>query len=176
MLKHTFECNHGAVLSLAVTGDTIFAGCQEGYVRVFDLETRTLVRTIMVQEVCQDILCVHLSRSSLCLPEHRHIVTVHAAFRALHEFLQWSSTGQYSEAVWVSQCMNLCGFKRWSPTFNCTASWSVHEGIVLSSIITHLSEADGLVLVTGANDGFVKVFYPFHSPHSFITLHPDLGH
>ncbi|KAI9462949.1 hypothetical protein HD554DRAFT_2125388 [Boletus coccyginus] len=38
-----FECNHGAVLSLAIQGDTIFAGCQEGYVQVFDLETKTLV-------------------------------------------------------------------------------------------------------------------------------------
>jgi WD40 repeat protein len=54
--------------------------------------------------------------------------------------------------------MNFCGFKRWSPTFNCTASWSVHEGIVLSSIITHLSQADGFVLLTGANDGFVKIW------------------
>jgi di- and tripeptidase len=64
VLKHTFECNHGAVLSLAVTGDTIFAGCQEGYVQVFDLETRTLVRTIMVQENI-DILSLSLLHSEL---------------------------------------------------------------------------------------------------------------
>jgi di- and tripeptidase len=51
VLVHTFECNHGAVLSLVVRGDTIFAGCQDGYVKVFDVETKTLVRTIIVQEV-----------------------------------------------------------------------------------------------------------------------------
>lgn len=50
-LVHEFECNHGAVLALAARGDTIYAGCQEGYVRVFDLETKTLVRTIIVHEV-----------------------------------------------------------------------------------------------------------------------------
>lgn len=50
-LAHEFECNHGAVLAIVARGDTIFAGCQDGYVRVFDLETKTLVRTIIVQEV-----------------------------------------------------------------------------------------------------------------------------
>lgn len=50
-LIHEFECNHGAVLALVAQGDTIYAGCQDGYVRVFDLETKTLVRTIIVQEV-----------------------------------------------------------------------------------------------------------------------------
>jgi di- and tripeptidase len=51
-LVHEFECNHGAVLALVARGDTIYAGCQDGYVRVFDLETKTLVRTIIVHEVC----------------------------------------------------------------------------------------------------------------------------
>lgn len=49
-LVHEFACDHGAVLALVAEGDTIYAGCQDGYVRVFDLETRTLVRTIIVQE------------------------------------------------------------------------------------------------------------------------------
>lgn len=93
MLKHTFACNHGAVLSLTVQGDTIFAGCQEGYVQVFDLETKTLIRTIMVQEVRQSSLRAYLSRNPLCLPEHRYIIAFYAAFRALHEFLEWSDTG-----------------------------------------------------------------------------------
>lgn len=29
----------------------MYAGCQDGYVKVLDLETRTLVRTIIVNEV-----------------------------------------------------------------------------------------------------------------------------
>jgi di- and tripeptidase len=48
---HTFECCHGAVLSLVTRGETIYAGCQDGYIKVWDLETKTLVREIIVQEV-----------------------------------------------------------------------------------------------------------------------------
>ena len=51
-LVHTLECDHGAVLSLCARGDWIYAGCQEGYVKVWDTQTKTLVRTIIVQEVC----------------------------------------------------------------------------------------------------------------------------
>lgn len=51
ILQYTFECNQGAVLSIAVRGETIYAGCQDGYIKVLDLETRTLVRTIIVHEV-----------------------------------------------------------------------------------------------------------------------------
>ena len=39
------------MLSLAVRGETVYAGCQDGYVKVWDLETKTLVREIIVQEV-----------------------------------------------------------------------------------------------------------------------------
>ena len=39
------------MLSLVVRGDTIFAGCQDGLVKVWDLETRNLVRTLLVVEV-----------------------------------------------------------------------------------------------------------------------------
>lgn len=50
-LLHEFPCSHGAVLALAARGETLYAGCQDGYVKVLDLETKTLVRTIIVQEV-----------------------------------------------------------------------------------------------------------------------------
>lgn len=32
-------------------GETVYAGCQDGYVKVWDLETKALVREIIVQEV-----------------------------------------------------------------------------------------------------------------------------
>ena len=51
VLRDTFECGDGAVLAVVVRGDTVYAGCQDGYVKVLDLETRTLVRTIIVNEV-----------------------------------------------------------------------------------------------------------------------------
>lgn len=51
MLQHTFECGEGAVLAVVVRGDTVFAGCQDGYVKVLDLETKTVVRSLIVAEV-----------------------------------------------------------------------------------------------------------------------------
>ncbi|KAH7885115.1 hypothetical protein F5I97DRAFT_1810763 [Phlebopus sp. FC_14] len=121
VLVHTFECSHGAVLSLVVSGDTIFAGCQDGYVKVFDLETKTLVRTIIVQENI-DILSLSIMH---------------------FELYTCTSNGQ---------------IQRWSPSFNCTASWRAHDGSVLSSLITSSADANGFVLVSGANDGFVKIW------------------
>ncbi|KAJ3483636.1 hypothetical protein NLI96_g6169 [Meripilus lineatus] len=50
-LQHTIECGQGAVLALVVRGDTVYAGCQDGYVKIWDLETRTLVRSIIVVEI-----------------------------------------------------------------------------------------------------------------------------
>jgi di- and tripeptidase len=51
-LIHQFSCEHGAVLSLVAKGEIIAAGCQDGYVKMLDLETKTTIRTIIVQEVC----------------------------------------------------------------------------------------------------------------------------
>ncbi|KAI1793225.1 Zn-dependent exopeptidase [Ganoderma leucocontextum] len=63
-LLHTFDCGVGAVLSLVVRGDTVFAGCQDGLVKVWDLETRTLVRTLLVVENV-DILSMSMLNSDL---------------------------------------------------------------------------------------------------------------
>ena len=50
-LLDTIECTHGAILSLVTREDILYAGCQDGYVRVWDLQTNGFIRTIMVQEV-----------------------------------------------------------------------------------------------------------------------------
>ncbi|EEB98461.1 hypothetical protein MPER_02022, partial [Moniliophthora perniciosa FA553] len=63
-LEHTFQCYHGAVLSIVIQGETVYAGCQDGHVKVLDLETRTLVRTIIIQEGI-DILSLSLIQSDL---------------------------------------------------------------------------------------------------------------
>ncbi|KJA17478.1 hypothetical protein HYPSUDRAFT_146481 [Hypholoma sublateritium FD-334 SS-4] len=122
-LAHEFECNHGAVLAIAARGDTIFAGCQDGYVRVFDLETKTLVRTIIVQEGV-DIIAMSLLKSDLYV------------------------------------CSANGSIKRLSASFDCTASWSGHKGIALSSITTRRSVLDdsGYWLVTGGNDECIKIW------------------
>ncbi|TFK52694.1 Zn-dependent exopeptidase [Heliocybe sulcata] len=120
-LLHTLECCHGAVLSLTVRGDTVFAGCQDGYVKVWDLETKTLVRTIIVQEGV-DVLSLSMLHSDL---------------------YTCSANGQ---------------MQMWSGTFDCTASWSAHSGIVLSSIVMRCRQSNQFRLVTGGNDDHIKVW------------------
>jgi len=51
-LVHEYECSLGAVLAVVASGDTIYAACQDGHVKVLDMETKTLVRTIIVEEAC----------------------------------------------------------------------------------------------------------------------------
>jgi di- and tripeptidase len=55
-IAFVFDGSQGAVLSLAICAETIYAGCQDGYVKVLDLETKTLVRTIIVQEVSKRLI------------------------------------------------------------------------------------------------------------------------
>jgi len=47
----------GAVLAVVVRGETVYAGCQDGHLKVWDLETRTLVRVLITSEVRVPALC-----------------------------------------------------------------------------------------------------------------------
>ncbi|KAJ7725375.1 hypothetical protein B0H16DRAFT_1594756 [Mycena metata] len=118
---HAFECNNGAVFSLVVKDETVYAGCQDGAVKVLDLETKTLVRTIIVQEGI-DVLSLSMSNSDLYTC-------------AANGFVQ-----------------------RFSASFDCTASWKAHNGIVLSSIVTHGNSKEHLYLITGGNDDHINVW------------------
>ncbi|KAJ7644380.1 hypothetical protein FB45DRAFT_897694 [Roridomyces roridus] len=118
---HAFECNNGAIYSLVVRDETVYAGCQDGAVKVLDLETNTLVRTIIGQEGV-DVLSMSLIHSDL---------------------YTCSANGQ---------------IQRFSASFDCTASWQGHKGIVLSSIITHNYLKDRLYLVTGGNDDNMNIW------------------
>ena len=138
----------------------MYAGCQDGYVKVWDLDTRTLVRSLIVEEVrgvrntfahfltrvsprtwtsfpsrCSTPICTHAPRMAKC---------------------RYVSTNRYRASEY-----QLCHWQRWSASFNLTATWPAHSGIVLSSIVTrigHTQERDGrFVLVTGANDDQIKV-------------------
>lgn len=60
---HTFSDLPGAALSLAVRDSLLFAGCQDGQVKVWDLETRSCIRTIMAQD--SDILSMSVVGSDL---------------------------------------------------------------------------------------------------------------
>ncbi|KAF5381886.1 hypothetical protein D9757_007553 [Collybiopsis confluens] len=119
-LSHTFECNYGAVLALAAQGETVYGGCQDGRIKVLDLETKTIVRTIIVQEGV-DILALSVFDSDL-----------------------------------YASCAN-GQVKRFSGSFDCTASWQAHDGIVLSSVITGRN-SNRCMLVTGGNDDNIKVW------------------
>ncbi|KAJ8507465.1 hypothetical protein ONZ45_g10164 [Pleurotus djamor] len=39
-LVYTYSCSQGAVLALAAQGETIYAACQDGYVKVLDIDTK----------------------------------------------------------------------------------------------------------------------------------------
>ncbi|KAF9651570.1 glutathione degradosome [Thelephora ganbajun] len=122
VLQYTFECNQGAVLSIVVRGETIYAGCQDGYIKILDLETRTLIRTIIVHE---NVAVFSLSML------HSDLYSV-------------SAKGQ---------------IQRWSASFDCTAESDGHtNSIILSSVITYSDESGQFQLVTGANDGYIKVW------------------
>ncbi|KAH9829631.1 Zn-dependent exopeptidase [Rhodofomes roseus] len=64
ILLHTFECCTGAVLAVVVRGETVYAGCQDGHLKVWDLETRTLVRVLITSENV-DILSLSMLKSDL---------------------------------------------------------------------------------------------------------------
>ncbi|KAH9966153.1 Zn-dependent exopeptidase [Russula compacta] len=120
-LVRTIQCTHGAVLSLVTREDILYAGCQDGYVRVWDMQTNTFIRTIIVQENV-DILSLSTLGSDLYVCSANEQV------------------------------------KRYSDTFDCTASWNAHSGIVLSSIIAHSTDPVEFELITGGNDGAINVW------------------
>ncbi|TFY56036.1 hypothetical protein EVJ58_g7881 [Rhodofomes roseus] len=53
-----------AVLAVVVRGETVYAGCQDGHLKVWDLETRTLVRVLITSENV-DILSLSMLKSDL---------------------------------------------------------------------------------------------------------------
>jgi hypothetical protein len=59
--------------------------------------------------------------------------------------------------------------QRYSVTFDCTASWSAHSGIVLSSIITLNADPEEFELITGGNDGAINVILLYASHHPILT-------
>ncbi|KAJ8457580.1 hypothetical protein ONZ51_g11443 [Trametes cubensis] len=109
---------------------------KDGLVKVWDLETRTLVRTLLVVENV-DILSMSMLHSDLyvCSANGDIQVTQRAHFR-------------------------------WSASFDLVGSWRGHEGIILSSIITRVPSSDtaqerhgeNFTLVTGGNDDMIKVW------------------
>jgi di- and tripeptidase len=140
-------------LSIAVRGETIYAGCQDGYIKVLDLETRTLVRTIIVHEVSDRIL--RTNESLIEVLERRGSFPLYVAFRSIQCVRKRPDTGGWRV---VSAESFLKYRQRWSASFDCTAESDGHtDSIILSSVVTYSDESGQFQLVTGANDGYVKV-------------------
>ncbi|CCM00624.1 uncharacterized protein FIBRA_02660 [Fibroporia radiculosa] len=137
-LQHTFECASGAVLALVARSETVFAGCQDGHVKVWDLETRTLIRSLIIVENV-DILSMSMLHSDLYvssangeLQRWSAAFDLTASWKA-HEGIVLSSTVTYSswaspsaattdndpqnakQALWLAGeiCADGCGRKLW---------------------------------------------------------------
>ncbi|KAG8911162.1 hypothetical protein FRC00_006970, partial [Tulasnella sp. 408] len=63
-LLHTFYAQVGGVLSIISRNGNIYAGCQSGHVKIWDIETKTLVRTIIAQENV-DVLSLSMTDGEL---------------------------------------------------------------------------------------------------------------
>jgi len=60
--------------------------------------------------------------------------------------------------------------QRWSASFDCTAESDGHtDSIILSSAVTYSEESGQFQLVTGANDGYIKVCARYFSSNSTLT-------
>jgi len=59
--------------------------------------------------------------------------------------------------------------QRWSASFDCTAESDGHtDSIILSSVVTYSEESGQFQLVTGANDGYIKVWLRYSSSNSAL--------
>lgn len=81
----------------------------------------------------------------------------------------------------TTECFLKC-CQRWSASFDCTAESDGHtDSIILSSVVTYSNESGQFQLVTGANDGYIKVcgkVSSFNSKLMFLRYgssnHPNL--
>ena len=57
LVRNRDSGDYEAVLSLAVSDQTLYAGMQDGGIKVFDLETKSVIRTIVGTQVRITRLC-----------------------------------------------------------------------------------------------------------------------
>jgi di- and tripeptidase len=131
--KHSFGGGDGGVLSLVSRNGTIYAGCQDGHIKIWDQDTKTLLRTLIVEAP---------------ISEHPRA----------NDVLSLSMVGGDLYA-----CMGNGWCQRWSSSWQSTALWKAHDGINLSSVITsplgHEYEDNkfNALLLTGGADSEIKV-------------------
>ncbi|KAI0726272.1 Zn-dependent exopeptidase [Fomitopsis betulina] len=169
ILLHTFECCTGAVIAVVVRGETVYAGCQDGHLKVWDLETRTLVRVLITSENV-DILSLSMLKSDLyvCL--------------ANGEVQRWSSQFEQTAAWPAHEGIVLTSIVTRISATPSRAAADV-EGLVLDTGNEHLQIRDHgnvkFALVTGANDDQMKIWEieppkPRKSAHLSLLTDPDM--
>ncbi len=152
VLVHSFDIGVGAVLALVAQQGTTtaYAGCQDGQVKVIDLEMKAIIRTIIAQEGV-DILSLSLIGSDLYTCSANGDVQVRPA-----------------SSVYAVGFVLPSHFQRWSGSFDCISSWRAHEGIVLCSRVTE-SSSGRYRLITGGNDNCVNVSSCLMVARSLLT-------
>ncbi|KAG8950299.1 hypothetical protein FRC03_012908 [Tulasnella sp. 419] len=126
---HTFYGGVGAVLSLISRNGNVYAGCQDGHVKIWDLETKTLVRTIIAQQNV-DVLSLSMIDSDLYTASangwiHRYS----ASFECTASWKAHSGIALSSIIVPSKQCPNSSSWDRYDlvtgASDNCIKLWSI---------------------------------------------------
>lgn len=149
--KHTFSGCEGGVLSLIARNGTIYAGCQDGNIKIFDQDTKTLLRTLLVKVPPSSTSSAHTEVHSTPQRDRNSDV------------LSLSILDGHLYA-----CMGNGWCQRWCASFVTNALWQAHEGIGLSCIITSApghdlqsqapAESGKAMLLTGGADANIKLW------------------
>jgi di- and tripeptidase len=144
--KHSFTGGDGGILSLVSRNGTIYAGCQDGQIKMWDQDTKTLLRTLIVE--------VPVSEH----PRANDVLSLSMVEGDLYA------------------CMGNGWCQRWSSSLQSTALWKAHDGISLSCVITsplgHEHEDNKLnaLLLTGGADSEIKVNFLCHRSDRFLKV------
>lgn len=153
MEKHAFTGCDGGVLSIVVRDGTIYAGCQDGHVKVFDQETKTLVRTLLVNTPPKPLVTSEQDQY-----QNQNQTKNHSHQQLTSDVLSLTMVGGDLYA-----CLGNGWCQRWSSNFQSTGFWKAHDGIGLSSILAVPSPFENLhvssraLLLTGGSDSEIKV-------------------
>ncbi|KAG9028121.1 hypothetical protein FS842_004810, partial [Serendipita sp. 407] len=132
--KYTFTGCDSGVLSLVVRNGTIYAGCQGGHIKVWDLETKTLIRTLIADSPPENV-----------------------GTGASADILSLSIIGGVLYA-----CMGNGWCQSWSSNFQSIGFWKAHDGIVLSSVGTlpagQVESSSTVLFATGGADANIQLW------------------
>jgi di- and tripeptidase len=141
--KHTFSGCEDGVLSLVARNGIIYAGCRDGQIKIFDQDTKTLLRTLLVN--APPALPSSVSHQADSKTRNTDVLDMSVIAGGLYACL---GNG------WC-QC--------WSSSFVSTALWEAHEHIVLSCVVTstlgheYQGKEGKAMLLTGGADSSIKV-------------------